>query len=335
MLSKKELGDFLLNPQKIIITTHHKPDGDALGSSLALTLVLNSMGHQVKVISPSDYPPSLNWLPEASDILVFPNHTEASSRFIAEASLIFCLDFNHLSRIYDLGILIEHSTAPKVMMDHHLEPQGFEDLAFWDPEASSTCQIVYRFLQEFKEMDRLNASVATCLYTGIMTDSGSFRFPRTSPELHRITASLIEAGANNVDIQERIGGSQSLSRLQFLGFCISQKLVVLPEYNTAYFFITSQELEKFQIETGETDGIVNYALSIDSIKLAAFFVERLDKIKISFRSKGSFPSNVLASKYFSGGGHLNAAGGETLLSLEETIKKFKSVLPEFRQLLLT
>ncbi len=335
MLSKKELGNLLLNPQKIVITTHHKPDGDALGSSLALALVLNSMGHEVKVISPSDYPPFLNWLPGAGDIIVFPDHMEASSRFIAEASLIFCLDFNHVSRIYELGELIENNPAPKVMMDHHLEPQGFEDLAFWDPEASSTCQIVYRFLQEFKEMDRLNTSIATCLYTGIMTDSGSFRFPRTSPELHRITASLIETGADNVEIQERIGGSQSLSRLQFLGFCISQKLVVLPEYNTAYFSITKQELEKFQIETGETDGIVNYALSIDSIKLAAFFVERLDKIKISFRSKGSFPANVLASKYFSGGGHLNAAGGETMLSLEETIKKFKSVLPEFRQLLLT
>jgi len=333
MIEFQELKTLLSLPQRIMITTHYKPDGDALGSSLGLSLVLKEMGHEVLVISPSDYPGYLGWLPGASEIQVFTEQAEFCEGFIHNAHLIFCLDFNHLKRINELGEVVGRSSALKIMIDHHLDPQGFEDFQVWDTEASSTCQLVYRFLDRLNKKAYINKDVATCLYTGIMTDSGSFRFPRTSPDLHRITANLIEAGADNVAIYEKINASQSLNRVQFLGYCLLKKLVVLQEYNTAFFSITKKELDLYQIETGETDGVVNYALSLETIRLAVFFVERNEKIKLSFRSKGSFPANELAAKYFSGGGHLNAAGGESELSMEETIKKFYSILPEYHQLL--
>jgi phosphoesterase RecJ-like protein len=335
MLNKIELSLLLKKPTSIIITTHHKPDGDAMGSSLGLQLILESLGHEVFFISPSDYPMYLNWLPGANNILLYSENIVLCQALILKAGLIFCLDFNHLKRINELGEFIGEQVIPKVMIDHHMDPQNFADFEFWDSGASSTCQLIYRFLKVFSLLYLINADAATCFYTGIMTDSGSFRFPRTSPELHQIAAELIEKGADNVDIQERVNGSQSLNRLQFLGYCISEKLVILPDFNTAYFYINKKELERFQIETGDTDGIVNYALSIDNIRLAVFFVERSEKIKISFRSKGSFPSNEMANKYFSGGGHLNASGGESTLNLDETIKKFLLILPEYRQLLVT
>jgi len=335
MIQIQEFKSLLSQPGKIMITTHYKPDGDALGSSLGLSLVLKSMGHDVLVISPSDFPQYLAWLPEADQIQIFPGNEEFCKGFIEDCQLIFCLDFNHLKRIHELGLVIEKSAAPKIMIDHHLEPQGFEDLAFWDTEASSTCQLIYTFLDQLNLKAFINKAVATCLYTGVMTDSGSFRFPRSGPELHRIAANLIESGADNVDIYERINGSQPLNRIQFLGYCLSNKLVIVKEFHTAFLSINRDELKQFEIETGETDGIVNYALGIESIKLAVFFIERDEKVKLSLRSKGNFPANEMASRYFSGGGHLNAAGGESDLSLDETIKKFYSILPEYRQLLVT
>ncbi len=335
MIELRDLKIRLKEPQKVMITTHHKPDGDALGSSLGLSLVLKALGHEVYVISPSDFPAFLAWLPEAETIIEYLNHKENCDLWIKDANLIFCLDFNHLKRVNAMENSIASSKALKIMIDHHLDPQGFEDLSFWDPEASSTCQLIYRFLAKLDLLSLINHKIATCLYTGIFTDSGSFRFPRTSPELHSIAAKLIEKGADNVDIGERINGSQSLNRLKFLGYCIQEKLVVLSELKTAYFYINKEELEVFHIETGETDGIINYLLTLNGILLAAFFVERQDKIKISFRSKGSFPVNELASKYFNGGGHLNASGGESYTNLEETVKKFQLVLQEYDQLLVT
>jgi phosphoesterase RecJ-like protein len=335
MTSILDLQALLSEPQKIMITTHFKPDGDALGSSLGLSLVLKSMGHEVLVISPSDFPNYLSWLPEADQIQIFPETEDFCTGFINESKLIFCLDFNHLKRINDLGRVVEKAPGLKIMVDHHLEPQGFEDLAFWDVEASSTCQLIFRLMDTLQLMGYMNKEVATCLYTGVMTDSGSFRFPRSGPELFRIAARLIESGADNVDIYERINGTQPLNRVQFLGYCINHKLVILEEFHTAYFYIDREELKRFDIETGETDGIVNYALGIESIKLAVFFIEREEKIKLSLRSKGNFPANEIATRYFSGGGHLNAAGGESDLNLENTIKKFRSILPEYHQLLVT
>jgi len=328
-----EFKKFLSTPRQIVITTHHKPDGDALGSSLGFLHLLKGMGHKVTVISPSDFPSFFDWMPGRRDILLFPESLHETTSLVRNADLICCLDFNHLKRINELGELVAESKALKIMVDHHLDPQGFDDFRFWDTEASSTAELIYRLAFELGLQELITAEVATCLYTGIMTDTGSFRFPRTTPALHRIVASLIEAGADNVAIHEQVYDQYTLSRLHFLGYCLKEKLVVINELNTAYFAISAEELDQFTIQTGDTEGIVNYALALSGIKLAVLMIQRHDMIKLSFRSTGDFPCNLLANKYFNGGGHKNASGGMSLDNLPVTIKKFTDALVEFRQLL--
>jgi phosphoesterase RecJ-like protein len=334
MLDISALSQLLNQPRKIVITTHHKPDGDAMGSSLGLYNYLIQQGHHAKVVSPTDYPEFLWWMPGNEEVVIYTEQKEQAAQLVAEAELIFCLDFNTLTRINELGELVRQSSAVKLMIDHHLEPEDFDDYRYWNINACATAQLVYSFItDELKRPDLINADVATCLYTGIMTDSGSFRFPNTTASVHRIVACLIEAGAVNWRIHELVYSSSSENRLRFLGHCLTNKLEVLPEYNTAIISVTNQELEQFNIITGDTEGIVNYALSITGIRLAAFIVERPDRVKLSLRSKGEFPANEICKKYFSGGGHRNAAGGHSEESLQQVIEKLKHILPEYKTLL--
>ncbi len=328
-----ELKSLLSEAKKIVITTHHKPDGDAMGSSLGLYHFLLSLGHQVHLVTPSDYPYFLHWLPGNSEVIDFQIQADKSMQLVAEADLIFCTDFNALSRIGALGDLVRQSTAKKVMIDHHLEPEGFEDFTFWDVRACAAAELVYRLIVTLGFGHHIDKDIATCLYTGIMTDSGSFRFPSTSAEVHRIIADLIDKGANNSRIHELIYDTNTENRLKFLGHVLSQKMVILAEINTAYIYIDQEELKKYQIVTGDTEGIVNYALSINGIRFAILVVDRGEARKLSFRSKGEFPANEVAKKYFEGGGHRNAAGGISFLSLSETVAKIKSILPEFEEML--
>ncbi|MEN9370023.1 MAG: hypothetical protein RI952_888 [Bacteroidota bacterium] len=329
----KELQALLSEAKKIVITTHHKPDGDAMGSSLGLYHFLLALGHQVHVVTPSDYPYFLHWLPGNSEVIDFQIQEARAKELVAEADLIICSDFNALSRIGSLGDLVRNSAAKKVMIDHHLDPEGFEDYTYWDVRACAAAELVYRFIVELGFGNSIDKDIATCLYTGIMTDSGSFRFPSTSAEVHRIIADLIERGANNSRIHELIYDTNSENRLKFLGHILSQKMFVLPEINTAYIYIDQEELKKYQIVTGDTEGIVNYALSINGIRFAILVVDRGEARKLSFRSKGEFPANEVAKKYFEGGGHRNAAGGISFLSLAETVEKIKNILPEYEEML--
>ena len=329
------LGKLLDQPRKIVITTHHKPDGDAMGSSLGLYNYLIQQGHHVKVITPTDYPDFLAWLPGNEEVLIFTEHEAEAAVFVAEAELIFCLDFNTLSRINELGELVRASTAVKIMIDHHLEPEDFDDYRHWNINACATAQLVYDLIaNELHHKDLINKDVATCLYTGIMTDSASFRLPNTTSDVHRIAAELIDAGAVNWQIHELVYSNSSESRLRFLGYCLSEKLEVLPEFNTAFISVTKEELKKYDVITGDTEGVVNYALSITGIRLAAFIVERTDKVKLSLRSRGEFPANEICKKYFNGGGHRNAAGGMSTDSLDKVINQFKLILPEYKKLLI-
>ncbi|MDB5135291.1 MAG: bifunctional oligoribonuclease/PAP phosphatase NrnA [Mucilaginibacter sp.] len=335
MLELASLTDLLAQPRRIVITTHHKPDGDAMGSSLGLYNYLIQQGHHAKVITPTDYPDFLAWLPGNEEVIIYTDNTELSAALVADAELIFCLDFNTLSRINELGELVRESEAFKIMIDHHLEPEDFDDYRHWDINACATAQLVYDFIaNKLYNKAMVNKDVATCLYTGIMTDSASFRLPNTTSAVHRIAADLIDAGAVNWRIHELVYSNSSESRLRFLGHCLSEKLEVLHEFNTAIITVNEQELEKYDVITGDTEGIVNYALSITGIRLAAFIVERTDKVKLSLRSRGDFPANDICKKYFNGGGHRNAAGGVSTDSLEEVIKQFKLILPEYKKLLI-
>jgi phosphoesterase RecJ-like protein len=335
MLELAALKELLLQPRKIVITTHHKPDGDAMGSSLGLYNYLIQQGHHVKVITPTDYPDFLAWLPGNGEVMIYTEHTDEAAAFVAAAELIFCLDFNTLSRINELGELVRESTAVKIMIDHHLDPEDFDDYRHWDINACASAQLVYDFIvNQLDNKALINKDVATCLYTGIMTDSASFRLPNTTSEVHRIAADLIDAGAVNWRIHELVYSNSSENRLRFLGHCLSEKLDVLYEFNTAIISVNKQELEKYDVITGDTEGIVNYALSITGIRLAAFIVERTDKVKLSLRSRGEFPANDICKRYFNGGGHRNAAGGTSTDSLEDVIKQFKLILPEYKKLLI-
>lgn len=334
MLEISHLKEYLAEPKRIVITTHPKPDGDAMGSSLGLYNYLIQKGHQIQVITPTDYPKFLHWLPNNSEVIVFTEEEEKAKKFVDRADIIFCLDFNSLSRIYEIGDLVRESKAKKVLIDHHLEPEGFEDFRLWNTGACATAHLVYEFIVDIMD-DRklLNKDVASCLYTGIMTDTGSFRFRSTTERVHQIVADLIAAGADNTLIHQLVYDDFSLSRLRFLGHCLLNKLEVLPEFNTAIIVITKEELQQFNVNTGDTEGIVNYALSISGIRLAALIIEREDVVKLSLRSIGDFPANEICKKYFSGGGHKNASGGISSEKIDAVREKFNVILPEYQSLL--
>ncbi len=326
---RKELSE----SKRIVITTHHKPDGDAMGSSLGLYHFLCSLGHEVHVVTPTDYPYFLHWMPGHPEVIDFLQDPNKAAELVAQADWVFCLDFNNLSRINELGELVRQSPAKKAMVDHHLEPEGFEDFRYWDTTSCAAAEMVYRLIVDLGLKNHINRDVATCLYTGIMTDSGSFRFPSTTANVHRIIADLIDAGADNSRIHELIYDTNSENRLKFLGRVLGERMTVIHELHTAYISIDKALLHQYDIVTGDTEGIVNYALSIHGIKLAALIIDRGELRKLSFRSKGEFPANEIAKKYFQGGGHRNAAGGMSTDTLENTVNKFLEVLPEYEYLL--
>jgi len=333
------LRELLARPKRIVITTHHKPDGDAMGSSLGLYHYLLLKGHHVRVITPTDYAIFLHWLPGNAEVWEYPIKKEESAQEIADADLIFCLDFNGLHRIGPLGDLIANTTVPKVMIDHHLEPENFDTYRLWNHQAAATCELIFDFIQLMGDGALLNKDISECLYTGIMTDTGSFRHGTTTAKIHRTVADLIDAGADNAGIQDRVGEASSENRLRFIGFCLSRKLKVLPKYHAAYIAVTWDELQRFWIKTGDTEGLVNFPLSIEGVKLAAFITERKEGengemvVKMSLRSKGEFPANDMAARYFNGGGHRNAAGGKSDRGIYETIDQFVEACKEYKELL--
>lgn len=321
------------NPCNIVITTHHKPDGDAMGSSLGLYHFLKKYHHHITVMPPNDGGKYLHFLPAHDEVIFFEDNPEQGKNLLEQANIIFSLDYSQLSRVNEMDDIIRTCKATKIMIDHHIDPQPFSDYQLWDEHAASTCELVYHFIETLEDTDKIDATVATCLYTGIVTDTGSFRFPATTPHLHRIVAKLMETGMKHHVVQEMLFNNSSLNRLQFLGYCLSNKLKVIPEYRTAYIVVTREELEQFNIQTGETEGLVNYALSIEGVIFAALIIDRTVKVKLSFRSIGDFPANEFAGKFFRGGGHFNAAGGESEDSIEITEKRFLNALHEYEHIL--
>ncbi|WP_409149233.1 DHH family phosphoesterase [Sphingobacterium sp. BS-2] len=334
MLQGEEYLEALSRPNKIIITTHHKPDGDALGSSLGLYHWLKGKGHDVNVVLSSDFPDFLSWMPGFEDLIYYPDQPEESQKLFDEAEIIFCLDYSALSRTNILEPIIREAKGQKWMIDHHLDPEDFATVEYWDSSAAATAQLVYTFIADvYHDKESITAEIASCLYAGIMTDTGSFRFRSTTSAVHHIIANLIDAGAKNWEIHENIYNSSTENRLKFLGYSLLNCLEVIPEYHTALFSLTKEDLLKFNVSTGDTEGLVNYALSIKGIRLAGLFIDRTELIKLSLRSIGDIPCNEICRKYFNGGGHLNASGGNSTDSLEEVVAKFKSILPEYKSYL--
>ena len=321
----------LAQPQKIVIIPHKNPDGDAIGSCLALAHFLKELGLKSMVISPNDYPKFLKWLPSDKLIYNFEYQNTQSKRLLEEATLIFTLDFNHFSRTGQLADFLENSKADFIMIDHHQQPGSYAKITYSDISMSSTCEMVYNFIEALNGLDKISEEIATCLYTGIMTDTGSFKYYSTTSRTHRVVANLIDKGAKNMHIHQKVFDANSPSRLHLLGVALNN-IKILHEYKTAYITLTQEELDKHGYNKGDTEGFVNYGLTLEEIIFAVIFIENKNEniIKISFRSIGDFSVNEFARNHFNGGGHTNAAGGRSEMPITETVAYFESLLEKYK-----
>ena len=325
-----ELQQILSSPKNIVITTHHKPDGDALGSSLGLLNYLSKKGHHVTMVSPSEYPEFLSWMKGSSAVIDFIRNPKSAQKAFEVAEIVFCLDFNDPRRVEKMMDLLITSKAIKVLFDHHLDALNFCNYQFSFPNSCATAEIIYHFILANGDQALIDPDIAECFYTGIMTDTGSFRFDNVSADTHIVAAGLLAAGAKHTKIHDLIYDNYSEMRLHFLGHCLKDKLVVLPEFFAAYIAVSKEEMDVYKHQPGDLEGIVNFALSIKGIKIAVLFSERDGLVKMSFRSKSGYSVKEIAEKHFEGGGHKNAAGGRSTLSLEETVNKFKGLLSSYK-----
>ena len=326
-----EIKKLLESPKKIVITTHLSPDGDAIGSSLGLYHFLKTKGHDALVIAPNKYPEFLHWMPGTDRVLQFDSNTLEAKTYIENADIIFFLDFNSLSRIEDMQPVMEQSSAIKILIDHHPLPDDFTDYALSDTSASSTAELLYEFIVLLGEEHIIGLESAECIYTGIMTDTGSFSFASTTLRTHHIVANLLKKGVSVEKVQTNVYDTVSKDRIGLLGYCLSEKMQFFPQYHTALISLSLEELKRHNYQLGDTEDIVNFGLSVKGMRLSVFIIERTGEIKLSFRSKDDFPANELAKRHFEGGGHVNAAGGSSELSLEKTIEKFIAILPQYKE----
>jgi len=331
MQAIEQFYPMLNQPFKAVITAHQKPDGDAMGSTLGLYHFLKQLGHEVTVISPTNWAPFLDWMPGVDQVIDFDANKKEASQIVADADYVFCLDFNILHRTKHLEPIIRDSKALKILIDHHQQPDT-PSFAYGisDVKMSSTCEMIYDFIVQSGHSNLINLDIAACLYTGLMTDTGSFRFPSTTASVHKIVAHLKELGLQHAKIHENIYDNSTEGRLKFMGNAFLNRMTVLPEYKTAVMAIPKSDIYKFELKTGDTEGLVNYLLSIEGIKFAAILIDREEERKWSFRSKGNFDVNIFARTHFEGGGHANAAGGRSSKSLDETLNDFKTIIENYK-----
>jgi phosphoesterase RecJ-like protein len=329
-MNKKDIlaiQELLASPKKIAIIPHRSPDGDAMGSTLGLYHFLLKLNHQPIVIAPNEFPEFLAWLPSSETVLVYENDRVNCTQILNDAELVFTLDFNALHRTGEMEQVLSKLSAPMIMIDHHQLPDSYATFTYSDTSFGSTCEMIYNFIGYLNQKGLIDKTIATCLYTGILTDSGGFRFPKTTGTTHRIVAEFIDLGVENTEIPNLLFDNNSYDRLQLLGRAL-QNMKVLFDKKTSYISLSQKELDEFNYVKGDTEGIVNYGLTIKGIVFAAIFIEHRDEniIKISFRSQGAFDVNQFARDHFSGGGHINAAGGKSYDSLANTIKKFEQII---------
>lgn len=328
MVGIKELGDLLEHPKNIVITSHRNPDGDALGASQALGYLLNKKGHQVSVMYPSEFPAIFSFLPEIGKAMIWDEEPEECAQKLEKADIIFCLDYNSLERVDKMGIEIQASRSPIVLIDHHIDPEPFADFEISDTTASSTSELIFDFIKMTTLQKLMDEPFATSLYTGIITDTGSFKFS-TSAKLFRTVAELKDLGVDDKALQDRIYNSLSEKYIRLLGHCLHNRMEILPEHHAGIIVLNKNDYQVFDIQRGDTEGIVNYLLMLKEVKIAAFITQQPNIVKISLRSKGDISVQELARDHFNGGGHKNASGGYMHSSLTAVIKKFKEVLPNY------
>ncbi len=328
MLPIQDVFPLLQTPSKVFITTHHKPDGDAIGSMMALYHYLIKKGHTVTAVSPNELPDFLEWIPGTKKMLNFEEQQQEALTALKNADYIFGVDFNTFSRTKYLEQALTDATQPKILIDHHMFPSNLWNYGISIPEKSSTCEMVYDFINRNGDNELIDKNIAACIYTGVMTDTGSFRFAVTTPAVHLMVADLMSKGLDHTRVHEEVNDSWTEGRMRFLGYVLIERMEVFKELNTAFISLSKKDLNLFNIKSGDTEGLVNYPLSIANIKFATLITERSDEVRLSFRSKGDFDVNAFARNYFEGGGHFNASGGKSNLNFVETIEKFKKIIVE-------
>ncbi|MEA1896700.1 MAG: bifunctional oligoribonuclease/PAP phosphatase NrnA [Bacteroidota bacterium] len=327
---EKQLQSLIEKAKSIVILSHKNPDGDAIGSSLGLYHFLKMKGKLVKVIVPNDYPEFLHWLPGNDFVIQYEKEPEVTGELIEKAELIFSLDFNDLKRLGKLGEIVEKNrTASRILIDHHPNPKHFCDIEMSAIHVSSTAELVYHLIQRIDDKALKNKDICECLYVGVMTDTGCFSFNSSNPATFRAVAHLLESGIDKDYIYDRVFNNYSAGRMKLMGYCLNHKMHIVPEYHTAYISLSQKEMKEYDFKMGDSEGFVNLPLSIEGIRFSAFFIEKACHTKISFRSRGDFPVNEFSASHFGGGGHMNAAGGESKESLKESINHLVSLLPDY------
>jgi bifunctional oligoribonuclease and PAP phosphatase NrnA len=329
----EEIGEIFERPAKSVLFTHINPDGDAIGTMLGLYWFMVAMGHKVTMVVPNEIPFFLQWLPGCDKIIVVEKNVEQARKVMRGAEVLICVDFNEPERLNHLKEDFLQSKATKVLIDHHPGPEDFTDILISIPETGSASELVYELITGTGHQDLIDKKIAECFFVGIMTDTGCFNYNSSKPETYRVVADLLERGIDKDELFRMVYDNYSADRMRLLGFSLDKKMVVIPEYRTAYIALTREELARYNHVTGDTEGFVNLPFSIKGIILTALFLEKEDYIKISFRSRGEFEINKFSEKHFNGGGHKNAAGGEAYMSLDDTIKTFKSLLPLYKKYL--
>lgn len=323
------LKKLLTEKSDVLITTHYNPDGDAIGSSLALYHFLATQGFKAKVLIPNELPSFLQWIPGVDDAVIYLENPDRGNDLIASADLIFCMDYNGLGRVKLFTDQLRSANATRILIDHHVQPENEFDLTFSVISVSSTSELLYQIIDKAGLSSVITKNMAECLFVGIMTDTGSFSFACNRPETFEIAANLIKTGLDVEKAHRMVYDTYSESRMRLLGHCLGSNMKVLPEFATAYIWLTKEDLDNYDYQQGDTEGVVNYALSIQNIAVAALFTERDDRIRVSLRSKGKFSVNEFARAHFNGGGHRNAAGGDIFKTMPETLAWFESLLPAY------
>ena len=340
MISKVIAEDLIHKVQKeidkaetMVIVVHVGPDGDALGSALGLWHYLMTIDKEPQVIVPTAFPDFLAWMPGADKVLVYENDKQKCDEIIAATDLIFTLDFNVLNRLAGMEHVIKDAVAPKILVDHHLHPGDYAKVTISYPEISSTSELIFRLICRLGDFSKINLACAECIYTGMMTDTGAFTYNSNKPEIYSIVYELIKLGVDKDDIYRRVFNTYSADRMRLMGYALYQKMKIYPENKAALITLSLDELKEFNFKNGDAEGLVNMPLSIDGVLFSVFMREDPDKIKISLRSQGTFPANKVSADLFNGGGHLNAAGGESYTTLEEAVRKFEEALDDYKDFL--
>ena len=329
----KTMKEWISSSSRVAILTHSNPDGDAIGSSLAMALALSQRGIDAQVIIPDGLPDFLRWLPGIERSTTFAYKKEKAIEIMEGADLIFCLDFNDPKRLGPVEEYLTRSKARKVLIDHHQDPRQFTDMAITETWRGSVGEMIYILLKELFEEQVLNKEIATCLYVAIMTDTGNFSYASSYPEIFHIVGDLMKYDLDKDMIFSQVYDAFTEDRLRLQGYCMQEKMVVIPEYFTAYISLSDEELKKFNHRKGDTEGFVNIPFAIKGIRFTALFVEKKDRIKVSFRSRGNFPVNQIAAEHYHGGGHVNAAGGDSFVSMDDTLSTFESLLSRYAKML--